>query len=92
MTATTNTLSARAGLGATLAAICFALVACGSEPASAPDRESHRTGQHASADDVAAQVEHRKAALSAELSRPQHAVADDVELWVELRKLPLGKH
>jgi hypothetical protein len=86
MTTTRMTTAALSALGASLAATCFALVACGSDQGTQPDRASQPVIQRAAADDVAAQVEHRKAAFSAELSRPQHAAADDVELWVEQRK------
>jgi alpha-beta hydrolase superfamily lysophospholipase len=93
---TTNTIPARAAIGATIAAICFAVAACGSERDTVPDQNSpHATlhaAQRAAADDVAALVEHRKAALTQEMGRPQHAVADDVEKWIEQRKSTLGKH
>jgi len=83
---TTNTIPARAAIGATIAATCFAVAACGSEHGTVPDRESHHTAQHAAADDVATQIEYRKAALTQERGRPQQAAADDVERWVEQRK------
>ena len=89
---TTNTTPARTAIGATIAAICFAVAACGSEQGMTPDRESHRTAQHAAADDVAAQIEYRKAALTHDMGRPQHAVADDVERLVEQRKSAHGTH
>lgn len=89
---TTNTIKARALAGTTIAAICFAVVACGSEQGTLPVRESQDTSQHAVADDVAAQIEYRKAALSQQMGRPQHAVADDVERLVEQRKSTLGEH
>jgi hypothetical protein len=89
---TTNTTTARSALGATLAATCLALVACGSGQGTVSDRASHHTGQHAAADDVAAQVEYRKASLTQDGSRPQHATADDVEAWIEQHKVLIGKH
>jgi hypothetical protein len=89
---TTKTIRARAAIVATIAAICFAVAACGTEQGTTPDREGRHTMQHAAADDVAAQVEHRKAELTQELDRPQHAVTDDVERWVEQRKSAHGTH
>jgi hypothetical protein len=89
---TMNTTPARAAVLATIAAICFTVAACGSEQGTRTDREGHHTAQHASADDVAAHVEHRKAMPSPESGRPQHATADDVEAWIEQHKLLLGKH
>ena len=49
---TTNTIQARAALGATIAAICFAVAACGSEQGTLPDRNSKHAIQPATADDV----------------------------------------
>ena len=92
MTTTTNTFPGRAGIGATIAAICFAVAACGTEQGTTPPSESHHATQHAAADDVAAQIEHRKATRTPETARPQHAVADDVERLVELRKSARGTH
>jgi hypothetical protein len=88
---TTNTIPVRAGVGATIAAICFAVAACGSEQGTLPDRNSQHAAQHAAADDVAAQVEHRKAPPAASIARRQHAVSDDVESLVEQRKSAPGK-
>jgi hypothetical protein len=89
---TTNTIRGRAAIVATAAAVCLAVAACGSEQGTLPDRESRQTVQQASANDVAAQVEHRKTALTQHLARPQHAVADDVERLVEQRKSARGTH
>ena len=61
---TTNTTPARAAIGATIAAICLPVAACGTEQGTLPDRNSHHAAQHAAADDVAAPVEYRKATLS----------------------------
>jgi hypothetical protein len=88
---TTNTFPGRAGTGATIAAICFAVAACGSEQGTTPRPDSHTT-QPAVADYVAAQLEQRKAARTQETGRPQHAAADDVEFWVEQRKSARGTH
>ena len=91
---TTHTIPARAGIGATIAALCFVVVACGSEQGTLPDGESQHATQHAAADDVAAQVEQRKGALTQYMGRPrpQHAVSDDVERLVEARKSAHGTH
>ena len=86
---TTNTIPARAAIVATIAAIGFT-AACGSAQGTVTDRESHHTAQHAAADDVAAQIEYRKAALTHEVRGPQHALADDVESLVEQRKTSHG--
>ena len=88
---TTNTTPVRAGIGATIAAICFAVAGCGSAQGTTPRPDSHTT-QPAVADYVAAQLEQRKAALTQDTARPHHAVADDVERWVEQRKSARGTH
>jgi hypothetical protein len=89
---TTHTIPARAAIGATIASIFLAVAACGSEQGTRPDRESQPATQHAAADDVAAQVEYRKATFTQRIGRPQHATADDVEAWIEQHKAMLGKH
>ena len=89
---TTNTIPVRAAIVAAVAAIGLLVAACGSAQGTLTDREGHHTAQHAAADDVAARVEHRKAALSQNLGRPQHAVADDVAAQVEQRKSAHGTH
>ena len=84
---TTNTIQARAGIGATIVAICFAVAACGSEQGTVPDRNSKHAIQHATADDVERWIEQRKSGVNQdEGRRPTNAVADDVERWIELRK------
>jgi hypothetical protein len=82
---TTHTIRTRAAIGTTVAAILLAVGACGTEQGAHPTREN-RPSQHSAADDVAAQVEHRKTELSQEQAHRQHSVADDVERWVELLK------
>jgi hypothetical protein len=86
---TTHMTQVRAGVGASLAALCFGLTACGTEHGARPTGESH-PNQQAAADDVAAQVDLRKTALSQEQAHRQHSVADDVERLVELRKSAHG--
>jgi hypothetical protein len=73
-------------------AITLAVAACGSAQGTFTHREGRHTGQHAAADDHAAQIEYRRAALSLEMGRPEHAPADGVERWIEAHKLILGKH
>jgi hypothetical protein len=88
---TTTTIRAHAATVATIAAICFAGAACGAEQV-ASDQEIRNATQHAVTDDVAAQIENRKAALSLGTLRSDRSAADNVETLVEQRKTSHATH